>query len=149
MPHQLPTPLVHLNYVVLEFCLMEQNEISSALCMIRSSPVLETMIFLMYDNEKLPVQQTATNFLDLEGYPDLKLDHLETLWINNFSNLPLEMEFVRLIMAKSPVLKKVRIELNGNVSVDEELKMLRELVSNPIPRASPSAKLTIVRPETS
>ncbi|KAJ0642674.1 putative F-box domain, FBD domain, leucine-rich repeat domain superfamily [Helianthus annuus] len=103
----------------------------------------------MYDNEKLPVQQTATNFLDLEGYPDMKLDHLETFWINNFSNLPLEMEFVRLIMAKSPVLKKVRILLNDNVSVDEEVKMLRELVSNPIPRASPSAKLTIVRPETS
>ncbi|MFS8028399.1 hypothetical protein Hanom_Chr16g01510101 [Helianthus anomalus] len=71
------------------------------------------------------------------------------LKIENFSNLPLEIEFVKLIMAKSPVLKKVQIELNGNVSVDEELKMLREMVSNPIPRASPSAKLTIVRPETS
>ncbi|KAJ0823233.1 putative FBD domain-containing protein [Helianthus annuus] len=149
MPYKLSTSLVHLNYLFLNVCLVEQNEISSALCIIRSSPVLETMKFLMYDNEKLPVQQTATNFLDLEGYPDMKLDHLETFWINNFSNLPLEMEFVRLIMAKSPVLKKVRILLNDNVSVDEEVKMLRELVSNPIPRASPSAKLTIVRPETS
>ncbi|KAJ0823244.1 putative F-box domain, FBD domain, leucine-rich repeat domain superfamily [Helianthus annuus] len=149
MPHKLSTSLVHLNYLFLNVCLVEQNEISSALCIIRSSPVLETMKFLIYDNEELPVQQTATNFLDLEGYPDLKLDHLETLWIEDFSNLPLEMEFVKLIMAKSPVLKKVRIELNFNVSVDEEPKMLRELVSNPIPRASPSAKLTIVRPETS
>ncbi|KAJ0683278.1 putative FBD domain-containing protein [Helianthus annuus] len=149
MPHQLPTPLVHLKNLFLEVCMTEQNEISSALCIIRSSPVLGGIFFLMYDNEKLPVQQTVTNFLDLEGYPDLKLDHLETLEIGNFSNLSLEIEFVKLIMAKSPVLKKVRIELNGNVSIDEELKMLRELVSNPIPRASPSAKLTIVRPETS
>ncbi|KAJ0620399.1 putative FBD domain-containing protein [Helianthus annuus] len=149
MPHKLPTSLVHLKNLFLDVCLVEQNEISSALCMIRCSPVLETMLFVMYDNEKLPVQQTATNFLDLEGYSDMKLDHLETLWIDNFSNLPLEIEFVKLIMAKSPVLRNVRILLNGNVSVDEELKMLRELVSNPIPRASPSAKLTIVRPETS
>ncbi|KAJ0445100.1 putative F-box domain, FBD domain, leucine-rich repeat domain superfamily [Helianthus annuus] len=149
MPHKLPASLVHLKNLALDVCLMEQNEISSALCIIRSSPELKNMIFLMYDNEKLPVQQTATNFLDLEGYPDLKFDHLEMLKIENFSNLPLEIEFVKLIMAKSPVLKKVQIELNGNVSVDEELKMLREMVSNPIPRASPSAKLTIVRPETS
>ncbi|KAJ0683275.1 putative F-box domain, FBD domain, leucine-rich repeat domain superfamily [Helianthus annuus] len=149
MPHKLPTSLVHLKNLFLDVCLVEQNEISSALSIIRSSPVLEGIIFQMYDNEKLPVQQTATNFFDLEGYPDMKLYHLDMLWINNFSNLPLEIEFVKLIMAKSPVLKKVRIELNGNVSVDEELKMLREMVSNPIPRASPSAKLTIVRPETS
>ncbi|MFS8028405.1 putative FBD domain-containing protein [Helianthus anomalus] len=149
IPHKLSTSLVHLKYLFLDVCLVEQNEISSALSIIRSSPVLETMKFLMYDNEKLPVQQTATNFLDLEGYPDLKLEHLDTLWISNFRNLPLEMEFVKLIMAKSPVLKKVRILLNGNVSVDEELKMLREMVSNPMPRASSSAKLTIVRLETS
>ncbi|MFS8028378.1 putative FBD domain-containing protein [Helianthus anomalus] len=149
MPHKLSTSIVHLKNLLLNVCLVEQNEISSALCIIRSSPVLETMKFLMDDNEKLPVQQTATNFLDLEGYPDLKLDHLETLEIYDFINLRLETEFVKLIMAKSPVLKKVRIELNDDVSVDEELKMLRELVSNPIPRASPSAKLTIVRPETS
>ncbi|KAF5762134.1 putative FBD domain-containing protein [Helianthus annuus] len=149
MPHKLPTSLVHLKELVLCVCLAEQNGISSALCIIRSSPVLETMRFLMYDNEKLPVQQTATNFLDLEGYPDMKMDHLETLEIYDFSNLRLETEFVKLIMAKSPVLKKVLIELDDNVSVDEELKMLREMVLNPIPRASPSAKLTIVRPETS
>ncbi|KAJ0683273.1 putative leucine-rich repeat domain superfamily [Helianthus annuus] len=79
MSHKLSTSLVHLKYLVLNVCLVEQNEISSALCIIRSSPVLETMRFLMYDNEKRPVQQTPSNFLDLEGYPDMKLDHLETM----------------------------------------------------------------------
>ncbi|KAJ0683284.1 putative F-box domain, FBD domain, leucine-rich repeat domain superfamily [Helianthus annuus] len=150
MPHKLPASLVHLKDLFLYVCLLEQNEISSALCIIiRSSPVLEGIIFQMYDNDKLPVRQTPANFLDVEGYPDLKLDHLESLVIEMFSNLPLEMDFVKLIMAKSPVLKNVRIELNANVSVDEELKMLRELVSHPIPRASPSAKLTVVRPKPS
>ncbi|KAI7754347.1 hypothetical protein M8C21_006035 [Ambrosia artemisiifolia] len=149
MPHKLPASLVHLKGLYLYVCLMEENEISSALCMMRSSPVLEVIVFKMYDNYKLHVRQTLPNFLDPKGHPDLKLDRLETLVIEMFSNLSVEMDFVKLIMAKSPTLKKVRIELNGNVSVKEELEMLRELVLNPIPRASPSAKLSVVRPNTS
>ncbi|KAF5762120.1 putative FBD domain-containing protein [Helianthus annuus] len=125
---------------------MEQIEISSAICMIRSSPVLEKIVFLMCDNEKLPVQQTSSNFFDSKDYSDLKLDHLETLEMKMFSNLPLEMAFVKLIMAQSPVLKKVRIELSDNVSVDEELKMLKDMLLLPFPRASPSAKLIFVLP---
>ncbi|KAJ0630049.1 putative F-box domain, FBD domain, leucine-rich repeat domain superfamily [Helianthus annuus] len=167
MPHKLPTTLANLKHLLSDVCLVKQNEISSALCMIRSAPLLVEITIMvnmlllmvaalytfidmfsnqMYDNETFPTPRTPTNFLDLEGYPDLKLDHLEMLEIQEFSNLPLEMEFVKLIMAKSPVLKKVRIVLRDNVSVDEELEMLRDLILLPFPRASPSARLTIVRP---
>ncbi|KAJ0642652.1 putative FBD domain-containing protein [Helianthus annuus] len=204
MPHKLPTSLVHLKYLCLDVCMTEQNEISFVLCMIRSSPLLGKLTLRMYDNEKSLVPQTSNNFLDPEAYLDLNLDHLEildidiysnlplvkdfvkliiakshvlkkvrielndnsnfldpedtlnltldhleTLEIKMFSNLPLEMEFVKLIMAKSLVLKKLRIELNDKVSVDEEVKMLRDLVLLPFPRASPSAKLIIERPEAS
>ncbi|MFS8028390.1 putative FBD domain-containing protein [Helianthus anomalus] len=148
MPHKLPDSLVHLKYLSLDVCMAEKNEISAVLCMIMSSPLLVKIRFLMCDNEKLDHLETLEMNLDPQDYPDMKLDHLESLWIEDFSNSPLEMEFVKLIMAKSPVLKKVRIVLNGNVSVDEELEMLRELVLHPIPRASPSAKLAIVRPKT-
>ncbi|XP_076946192.1 F-box/FBD/LRR-repeat protein At1g13570-like [Bidens hawaiensis] len=84
----------------------------------------------MYDNVRLLVRHTPINFLNLEDYPDLKLDHLERLVMVKFSNLPLQMEFVKLIMAKSLVLKKTRIWLDENVSIDEELKMLRDLMYN-------------------
>ncbi|KAM0047762.1 putative F-box domain, FBD domain, leucine-rich repeat domain superfamily [Helianthus debilis subsp. tardiflorus] len=145
MPHQLPTPLVHLKNLFLEVCMTEQNEISSALCIIRSSPVLGGIFFLMDNNDKSPVRQTPANFLDPEGYSDLKLDHLETLEIENFSKLPLEMKFVKLIMAKSPLLKKVKIMLNDNVSVDEEMKMLKDMLRFPFLRASPCAEFIIDR----
>ncbi|XP_022015271.1 F-box/FBD/LRR-repeat protein At1g13570 isoform X1 [Helianthus annuus] len=149
MPHKLPDSLVHLKYLFLDVCMAEKNEISALLCMIMSSSLLEKIGFLMCDNEKLDHLETLEMNLDPQDYPDMKLDHLVSLWIEDFSNLRLEMEFVKLIMAKSPVLKKVRIVLDGNVSVDEELEMLRDLVLHPIPRASPSAKLAIVRPKTS
>ncbi|KAK9051145.1 hypothetical protein SSX86_027771 [Deinandra increscens subsp. villosa] len=146
MPRKLPTSLVHLKHLSLVICMAKQNDISSALCIIRSSPLLAKISFKMYDDEKLRLQQNSTNVLDPDDFSDLNVGHLETLEIERFSNLPLEMEFVKLIMAKAPVLKKVRIELDDYVSVDEELKILRDLVHLPFPRA-PTAKLTIRRSE--
>ncbi|XP_076907988.1 F-box/FBD/LRR-repeat protein At1g13570-like [Bidens hawaiensis] len=153
-PHSLPTSLVHLKCVYLDVCLTEQNMISFTLFMLRISLLfLYTFIDIfnkisnwMSDNEKLPVQQTRTNFLDPENHPDLKLDHLETLDIRLFSGLPIEMEFVKLVMTKSHALKNVRIELDADVSVDEQKILMDMLLLLPFPQASPSAKLTVVRP---
>nr|XP_043625890.1 F-box/FBD/LRR-repeat protein At1g13570-like [Erigeron canadensis] len=147
MPQKLPTSLVYLKTLYLDVCFMKQDEISCALCLLRSSPNLEKINFQMYDNEKFPVQQNSINSLDPEDYSDLKLDHLLQLEIYMFSNLFLEMEFVKLIMAKSPVLKKALIKFNDNVSADEEMGILRDLILLPFPRASPSAKLTVERSE--
>ncbi|KAJ0428745.1 putative F-box domain, leucine-rich repeat domain superfamily, F-box-like domain superfamily [Helianthus annuus] len=146
MPRKLPTSLAHLEYLYLDLCMAEKDEISSALCMIMSSPLLKKIHFEMYENEEPPVQQTPTDFLDPEDYPDMNLDYLEILVIDDFSNLPLEMEFVKLIMAKSHELKEVRIKLWCTVSVNEELKIVKDMLLLPFPRASPNAKLIIDRP---
>ncbi|KAK1425581.1 hypothetical protein QVD17_20935 [Tagetes erecta] len=101
------------------------------------------------EEEKFRInQQTSNNFFDVENNSDLKLDHLETLKMRRFSNLRLEREFVKLIMAKSPALKKVRIQLSDNVSA-LELKMVKELVLHSFLRASPFVKLIIERPKKS
>ena len=93
--------------------------------------------------------QISTNSLEFHDYSDLKLDHLEELEMCQFKNLALELEFVKLIMAKSPMLKKARIELSDNVSNDKELKLLKDLIRLPFPRASPSAILIIERKKAS
>lgn len=68
---------------------------------------------LMYYFVQLHGQvSTSKDFIKLQDDPDFKLDHLEELKMSNFSNFAIEMEFVKLVMAKSPVLKKVRIELD-------------------------------------
>ncbi|GJY30533.1 acyl-CoA dehydrogenase [Tanacetum coccineum] len=63
-----------------------------------------------------------------KGYSDIWLEHLNELEIGNFANLKVELKFVKLILAKSPVLKKVRISLDHRVSYDEELKILKMLL---------------------
>ncbi|GJZ07442.1 NBS-containing resistance-like protein [Tanacetum coccineum] len=63
-----------------------------------------------------------------KDYSDIWLEHLNELEIGNFANLKVELKFVKLILAKSPVLKKVRISLDHRVSYDEELKILKMLL---------------------
>ncbi|GJR19925.1 RNA-directed DNA polymerase [Tanacetum coccineum] len=65
------------------------------------------------------------------------------LHIRGFINSEYEMNFVRLVLAKSPVLKKVRIFLDyGEVDEGEELQILQVLLSSP--RASPAVEIIII-----
>ena len=57
----------------------------------------------------------------------------------NFGNREYELDFVKLILAKSPVLKKLRIFLYNKVNKDEELKIKEILLCSP--RASPAVEI--------
>ncbi|CAH1416833.1 unnamed protein product [Lactuca virosa] len=143
MPHKLPISLPHLRILVLNVCFLD---LSTVLCVISSSPNLEKIkVEMCWDHDEHCLQHTFMNLPDIQEYSGLNLDHLKELEITSFHNHGLEMEFVKLIMGKSHVLKKARIELHYRVSVNEEVKMLRGLVHMPFPRASPAAGFTIKR----
>ncbi|GJS58603.1 hypothetical protein Tco_0478394 [Tanacetum coccineum] len=143
MSHELSTSLVQLKHLYVDLCLTKQDEISSALCLMRSSPNLKQLALVM--RNKLHAPQASMNLIDFHDYSGFRLDHLRYLVMLNFSNLAIEFKLLKLIMAKSHVLKKVSIELHRKISVDEELQILRDFIRLPLPRASPSAILTIER----
>ena len=58
---------------------------------------------------------------------DIRLEHLKELEFENFVDWVGDMEFVKLMLAKSHVLKKMRIIHNGRFTKDEELEILRTL----------------------
>ncbi|PWA58624.1 FBD domain, Leucine-rich repeat domain, L domain-like protein [Artemisia annua] len=95
--------------------------------------------------EKSDTAQISKNFPDIQDYSGFALDHLELFWMEYFASEDREVDFLKLIMAKSPMLKKAQIELCIGFSLEEENKMLRNLIR--LPRASPSAKLIIKRPK--
>ncbi|PWA37406.1 F-box domain, FBD domain, Leucine-rich repeat domain, L domain-like protein [Artemisia annua] len=147
MPHELATSLVKLKCLYLGVCFDVADELSSALCLIRSSPNLEELGLMGYD--KSDTAQISKNLPDIHDYSGFTLDHLDVFWMEKFANKDREVEFLKLIMAMSPLLKKAQIELDKSVSLDEENKMLRNLLQLPFQRASPSAKLIIERPKPS
>lgn len=72
------------------------------------------------------------------------MEHLNELMIKDFTNSTTELEFVKFILAKSPVLKKVRILLPCRITKDEEILMLRSLLR--APRTSPVAEIIVNSP---
>ncbi|KAI3497937.1 hypothetical protein L1887_33570 [Cichorium endivia] len=143
---KLHNSLVHLRIFSLDACFLKEDDLSFALSVISSSPNLEKIKIQLCWNHKMCGRHTFKNLLDFEkDYPGLNLDHLKELEMTSFHDYAPEMAFVKLVMHKSPVLKKARIELNATVSVGEEVKMLRDLLRLPFPRASTAANVIIER----
>ncbi|GJY10918.1 F-box/FBD/LRR-repeat protein-like protein [Tanacetum coccineum] len=67
--------------------------------------------------------------------------------VMKFGNRDNELDFVKLILAKSHVLKKVTIFLDEEVDKDEEVQILEILYRSQ--RASQVVKINVMRIETS
>ncbi|GJR30066.1 F-box/FBD/LRR-repeat protein-like protein [Tanacetum coccineum] len=145
IPKKLPTSLDHLIYLRLSgVSFGREIELQSVLLLVTSSPKIETIVIDMDHNPKEAVSQIAMNLIDLQEYSHFTLDHLRVIQIKDFSNMKPGMDFVKLILAKSPMLKLVDIMIDGFVDIHEEIKMLKELIQ--YPRASTRAEIIFERP---
>ncbi|MFS7940148.1 putative FBD domain-containing protein [Helianthus anomalus] len=89
------------------------------------------------------VSHTIMNPIDHQDYSYVTLDHLRVIEILNFSNMKTGMDFVKLILTKSPKLRKVAIYLNKQVvDVHGKVKILEEMIQ--YPRASAKAEIVIL-----
>nr|GEV92176.1 hypothetical protein [Tanacetum cinerariifolium] len=112
IPRELPTALIHLKYLNLNCVVFHHKDVFSVLVLvIKSSSNLEK---LKIDNRKLGFFTEGGLFthddicsFSLKDYADIWLEHLNELHIRSFRNKGNELNFVKLILAKSPMLKKV------------------------------------------
>ncbi|GJV30177.1 F-box/FBD/LRR-repeat protein [Tanacetum coccineum] len=96
------------------------------------------------DSVTLRFQKTREiDSIALEDFSDIWLEHLNECVIGDYRDLRLNLELVKLILAKSPVLKKVKIFLCNEISKDEELKTCKILLSSA--RASPLVDIIVER----
>ncbi|GKF09224.1 hypothetical protein Tco_0043448, partial [Tanacetum coccineum] len=75
----------------------------------------------------------------VEDYSDIMLEHLIELEITSFINANYQLDFVRLILARSPVLKKVRIFPHSIIPKKEKSKIKSQILRDSViyPCASP------------
>ena len=83
------------------------------------------------------------DYFRVEDYSDIMLERLNELEITSFINAKNQLNFVRLILARSPVLKKVRITLCKQVTKDEEWKICKVLLRSP--HVSPMVDIIVER----
>ncbi|KAJ0555464.1 putative FBD domain, leucine-rich repeat domain superfamily, F-box-like domain superfamily [Helianthus annuus] len=119
LPKKLPTPLVHLKYLCVDtLCFTHIYGLPFLALLIRSSPNLEKLELVMW--EETFFDEDDVGSFTLDDYSDIMLEHLEEFEIQDFTDSENELDFVRLILAKSPVLKKMTISPHYFFDKDEE-----------------------------
>ncbi|XP_049381026.1 F-box/FBD/LRR-repeat protein At1g13570-like isoform X4 [Solanum stenotomum] len=122
---------LHLSHVELK----ESYTCSCALCLIRSFPHLEYLKIEVYNEADSGIQES----LDLERFSDVTFNHLREVEIISFRGTTLEMQLIKILLAKSPVLVKMYID--PAILIDTGSEILAELVN--FQRASPEAEIDV------
>ncbi|XP_071703202.1 F-box/FBD/LRR-repeat protein At1g13570-like [Rutidosis leptorrhynchoides] len=138
VPRDVASSLVHLKYLYLEeMCFLVNEWLRFLVLMIVSSPNLEKLKLVCFEEHSMGFDDDLFS-VTMRECSDIWLEHLIELEIDGFGNKKPYLEFVKLILAKSPVLKKLRLKVDDN---DEVLKLLEALL--PFPRASQVVEIIV------
>ncbi|XP_074375924.1 F-box/FBD/LRR-repeat protein At1g13570-like isoform X2 [Apium graveolens] len=107
------------------------SEVSCLLCLIRSAPNLC----------KLNIVAVCLVEGDLKKYQikdsgDCTLDHLEIVTFGNFRGLRAELELVKFLLARSPLLKKMLIHYSVFIEKDVAVTVSKEMLQYPTASSS-------------
>ncbi|GKD54635.1 F-box/FBD/LRR-repeat protein-like protein [Tanacetum coccineum] len=143
VPQELPTALVHLKYLFIEDICFVYVGLRILVLLIRSSPNLEKLKVEIGEHD-YNFEECEANFFTQKNYLHIWLEHLKELEVMEFGNRDNELDFVKLILAKSPMLKKVTIFLDEDEEVDkdEEVQILGNLYRSQ--RASQVVKINVM-----
>ncbi|KAL0322971.1 UNVERIFIED_CONTAM: hypothetical protein Sangu_1916400 [Sesamum angustifolium] len=100
VPKKLPNDLNHMHHLC--FWIMNLStiaEVSCALCLIRSSPKLQSLKITALGLRNPENLETAAQFIKAQQECEITLSCLENINIRNFSGLEPEMEFVKLLLS--------------------------------------------------
>ncbi|XP_060215833.1 uncharacterized protein LOC132642825 [Lycium barbarum] len=91
------------------------------------------------DKFSLPVPNDVVNKIPAT-FSDVTWNYLRSIKLEGIAGTKPEMELVKLLLAKSPMLVRMLIQPKiGNESAETRLKLLREITK--FPRASPKAEV--------
>ncbi|XP_004237207.2 F-box/FBD/LRR-repeat protein At1g13570-like [Solanum lycopersicum] len=111
IPTTLPMPLLNLTKIYLfDLCLTGLEEIRFLLCLIKSSPNLEEIVIIIQAiNNERGDDRTSLELLKAEYDSGIKLNRLTNVSLIDIRGTKTEMKFIKLLLAKSPVLEKMMI----------------------------------------
>ncbi|KAL3502207.1 hypothetical protein ACH5RR_036656 [Cinchona calisaya] len=124
IPTRITVALIHLKVLKLtDICLDIMDEISFVLFLLRSSPNLK-------ENDISVKERDIGDILDLLDYFDITYNELQEVKLQYISGTRPEMELIKILLERSPVLDKMLIQLvdgDGEEYYKAENKILKEL----------------------
>lgn len=148
VPKTLPTTLNHLKILELnDICFGEPNEVSIVLCLIRSSPNLAKIKIEACTRETTAIDPVLELLvlIEMQDGWGVYLNQLREVEMRNLSGIRSELDLIKLLLAKSPMLEKMLIEPNSEVVLDKGLRILKKLTR--FQRLSPQAQITYYDPD--
>ncbi|KAH0648958.1 hypothetical protein KY285_034206 [Solanum tuberosum] len=95
--------------------------------------------YVALDKLVFPVSIDVVNEIP-SSFSDVTLDHLRSVKLEGITGTKTEIEFIKLLLSKSPVLLRMLIQQKiANVSAETRLKVVTEITK--FPRASPKAEV--------
>ncbi|KAK4434299.1 hypothetical protein Salat_0592700 [Sesamum alatum] len=138
VPRKFPINLNHLTDLCLSFLHFDRMaEVMCALCLIRSSPNLQSLKIISL--ETFGVNMKATQYLKAQQKHEIPLGCLKIVKICWFSGMEPEMEFVKLLLSAATVLRKLEINYVYAAETEKGSKTFKELLS--FSRASAKAQI--------
>ncbi|CAA2958252.1 F-box/FBD/LRR-repeat protein At1g13570-like [Olea europaea var. sylvestris] len=136
-PKKLPMALKTLKTLHLSDMYFEKiEEISCAICLIRSSPNLQKLKITAFTFD---VVEAVAEFLRAQKISDGSMTQLKTVDMQLFSGIESEMEFVKYLLASATALEEMAISPHAGSVSDGGESILNELKQ--FPRASPKAEI--------
>ncbi|OIT30983.1 PREDICTED: F-box/FBD/LRR-repeat protein At1g13570-like [Nicotiana attenuata] len=114
------------------------NQIFPLLCILRSSPNLKALTFLLCQRKEGDME-VDLNLLEGPHCMTQGLDNLQTFEIKNFHGSRTELRFVRFILASAPLLQKPIFLVDRSVNESRSSEIRKKLMQ--FPRASPKSEI--------
>ncbi|XP_076944992.1 F-box/FBD/LRR-repeat protein At1g13570-like [Bidens hawaiensis] len=146
VPEEPPTSLIHLKYVFIRYMFFsDAYGLPFLAVLIKCCPKLEKLKIVIADYPDDDSVESEDNSNILEKYFDVWLEHLNELDIGEYSNLELELDFVKCILARSPNMKKVILRTYID-SENEKLELLKSLLCAPRPPCASLVEIVFRNP---
>ncbi|XP_059308022.1 F-box/FBD/LRR-repeat protein At1g13570-like [Lycium ferocissimum] len=138
-PTRLPFDLSVKRFYLLHIYLDDTYKLSYALCLIRSFPYLEYLEIQVHSEAE--DDDSILESLELERFSDVTFNHLREVKLDCFGGTLPEMQLIKLLLAKSPMLVRMLIDRRclDHEPLDTRLKIFAEVSS--FSRASPKAEV--------
>ncbi|XP_062025214.1 F-box/FBD/LRR-repeat protein At1g13570-like isoform X1 [Rosa rugosa] len=141
LPGKLPEPLIYLKVLSMSVSFTDLEEITTALCLISSSPALQELEIFVHRDDGDVVGEVNSWLQNLDDNSNYQFTQLRGIEITCISGAKAELDLIKFLLLSSPVLERMTLQ---PASGDGSLEMLKKVVQ--FRRASMQAEIIFLDP---